>query len=48
MSRQIMREAIGSKNRLNALLKPIIGILYDKNAPGYGTVSILVKTLLPE
>ncbi len=30
-----MREAISSKNRLNVLLKPIIGILDDTNAPGY-------------
>jgi hypothetical protein len=31
------------KNRLNALLRLIFGKYYDKNTPGYGSYTALVK-----
>src|SRR2546421_888383 len=35
MTRHIMREKLCPKKRLDALLKPIIGKLSERNAPGY-------------
>jgi hypothetical protein len=35
MTRQVMREKFFLKNRLNGPLKPIMGKIYEKNAPGF-------------